>query len=364
MRGTPGYCPPDIEDTTEPEAFAYSDRHARDMLLMELFGFKEGFAAYEAPRYWDDEDEALRSVGTVAVKLGLDYLSQKSVFDLTENERPSSIDLAEKLKLPVADILNTLRGAVKTLSDPPIPIPTGPNASAPRLLPRQQRRHLSNQSGDTSRRKSHHRSNSQWLGGKAVDVTFDVLLASLFGFLPHFIIFFVVLILPTLFVTHWIITGFFLAYLPREAVYQSVYHGSLQNVIWIAAVLVHIGWSAETAAKGTKGMPTIKHPLLSDIKQAISIVVQTTIVFLLSGIAIAVVGMAGKKAWLLLTNASSSPMPNNATEALGWPLCIVMLLAAFFFATTSVFRQRHQIALRQLRSLVQPAVGRSPSRRR
>lgn len=364
MRGTPGYCPPDIEDTTEPEAFAYSDRHARDMLLMELFGFKEGFPAYEPPRYWHDEDEALRSVGTVAVKLGLDYLSQKSVFDLPENERPSSVDLATKLKLPIADILNTSRGAVKTLSDPPVPIPTGPNSPAPRLLPRQQRLKLSHQSGGASRPKSHHRKNSQWLEWKAFDVTFDVLLAFLFGFLPYFVTFFVILILPTLFVTHWLITGFFLAYLPRETVYQSVYHGSLQNVIWIAAVFVHFTWSAKTAAKGMQEMPTIRFRLLSDIKQAISIVVPTTIVFLASGIAFSIVGMASKKAWLLLTNASSPPMPNNASEALGWPLCIVMLLAAFAFATTCVFKQWHQIALRHLRSPVQPAVVRSPNRRR
>jgi hypothetical protein len=104
VKGTPGYCPLDLEINTTPEAAPYSDRHARDMLLLELLGFMEGDPFDSSPQFWGNQSLTLEAVAPGARKLGLPYLCQPSVFTATEDNRPSSRQLASILNLSITRI--------------------------------------------------------------------------------------------------------------------------------------------------------------------------------------------------------------------------------------------------------------------
>ena len=99
VKGTSGYVPLDLEAANIASAHPYSDRCARDMLLLELLGFVEGDPVDVSPRFWDQHEMTLESVDPAARALGLPYLSQLSVFTATERERPTSRQLAATLNL-------------------------------------------------------------------------------------------------------------------------------------------------------------------------------------------------------------------------------------------------------------------------
>lgn len=93
-KGTPGYMPPALEESTAEEAFPYSDKFGRDMLLIELLAFQPGDPALASPRYWSEFETTLVKLEQLARPLGLTHLLDPSVFVLDESERPSSKELA------------------------------------------------------------------------------------------------------------------------------------------------------------------------------------------------------------------------------------------------------------------------------
>lgn len=93
-KGTPGYMPPDLEQSTSREVAPYSDRFGRDMLLLELLGLQPGDPPDASPARWIHQKILLDSARPLAERLGLPHLLDMSVFSLPEEQRPSSNDLA------------------------------------------------------------------------------------------------------------------------------------------------------------------------------------------------------------------------------------------------------------------------------
>lgn len=90
VKGTPSYMPPDLESTGSLEVSPYSDRHARDMLLVELLCFTAGDPVETSPRNWGDWETLRETLRPIASSIGLGYLLQENLFDLPESERPTS----------------------------------------------------------------------------------------------------------------------------------------------------------------------------------------------------------------------------------------------------------------------------------
>jgi hypothetical protein len=112
--GTEGYCPPNLLKRAEAGDLTvapYSDRHSRDMLLLELLLAGPGSPPEAPPRDWPLEKLKLRYqafLGGVPPNstAAVAHLQPPAVFDLTETERPSSTDLAKTLaqRLPAARV--------------------------------------------------------------------------------------------------------------------------------------------------------------------------------------------------------------------------------------------------------------------
>jgi len=94
VKGTPGYMPPVLESETSSAAFPFSDRHARDMLLIELLTFRAGDPIDVTPKHWSNLSLTLKRLSAPAKSLGLDYLLEKDIFERDEKDRPSSRELA------------------------------------------------------------------------------------------------------------------------------------------------------------------------------------------------------------------------------------------------------------------------------
>ncbi|MBI1315217.1 phosphotransferase [bacterium] len=112
--GTDGYMPVDLErrqKAGEGEIIPYSDRRARDMLILELLCFDAGCCADPAST-WDWKEIAdrlpLKSLGDAAR-----YFDDLGIIDVTETQRLSSSELAGSMKIglqPAA--LNRFRTSV------------------------------------------------------------------------------------------------------------------------------------------------------------------------------------------------------------------------------------------------------------
>lgn len=113
-KGTPGYIPDWFCEKSSPDLAPLGDRFARDMLLIEFLGFREGDPIDLSPLYWTEQEDLLDDIKTMASSLNLDHLRDMSVFETKESERPSSFELANKLGLPVENNVN------QTLSSPPM----------------------------------------------------------------------------------------------------------------------------------------------------------------------------------------------------------------------------------------------------
>jgi hypothetical protein len=107
--GTPGYCPRDLtqRDAQDDDSVApYSDRSARDMLLLELLLAHPELSPEQPPAQWDRERlkrrfRALSSKGDNGRSAAIFHLDPGIVFGLSESERPDSRLLAKHLNLPL-----------------------------------------------------------------------------------------------------------------------------------------------------------------------------------------------------------------------------------------------------------------------
>lgn len=97
VKGTPSYMPPDLEATESLDAAPYSDRHARDMLLVELLAFTPGDPVETSPSNWGKWETVRELLRPVASSISLDHLLQANLFEMTEDERPTSRSLAMRL---------------------------------------------------------------------------------------------------------------------------------------------------------------------------------------------------------------------------------------------------------------------------
>lgn len=113
-KGTPGYIPEWLSEDGSTDLAPLGDRFARDMMLVELLGFREGDPIDLSPLYWTEQEELMEDIETLANSLQLVHLQDMRVFDSKESERPSSFVLADRLGLLIENNVG------KTLSSPPI----------------------------------------------------------------------------------------------------------------------------------------------------------------------------------------------------------------------------------------------------
>ena len=99
--GTKGYVPDWHLDDYSPEGEPFGDRFARDMLLIEILGFREDIPCDESPLHWEAREKVLAEIEPLATGLKLSYLQDPYVFEWWEEDRFTSIELAENLGLPV-----------------------------------------------------------------------------------------------------------------------------------------------------------------------------------------------------------------------------------------------------------------------
>ena len=97
--GTPSYIPPELASSVCDNSHPIGDRHARDMLLIELLGFQQGDPVDVSPSEWDGQGELLEEIRPLAKQLRLKHLAMTSVFALSEASRPSSAQLAAAIGL-------------------------------------------------------------------------------------------------------------------------------------------------------------------------------------------------------------------------------------------------------------------------
>jgi hypothetical protein len=105
--GTEGYCPPDLAAAAaegDGRAAPRSDRYGRDMLLLELLVMDSGISPDDPPTSWGVEQlqrryAALRARGNAGLLPILSHLDPATLFTLTDEARPSSVELAAALGL-------------------------------------------------------------------------------------------------------------------------------------------------------------------------------------------------------------------------------------------------------------------------
>ena len=112
-KGTPGYIPHPFREDGSLDLAPTGDRFARDMMLLELLGFRGGDPIDVSPLYWEGQEDLLDDIKRMAESLHLKHLQEMNVFDAQEAERPSSFELAERLGLQVENNVH------QTLASPP-----------------------------------------------------------------------------------------------------------------------------------------------------------------------------------------------------------------------------------------------------
>lgn len=113
-KGTPGYIPEWLSEDTSTDLAPLGDRFARDMMLIEILGFREGDPIDLSPLYWTEQEDLLDDIKRPATSLHLTHLQDMKVFKASESERPSSFELADKLGLSIENNVQ------QTLSAPPV----------------------------------------------------------------------------------------------------------------------------------------------------------------------------------------------------------------------------------------------------
>ena len=103
-KGTPGYIPEWLSEDTSTGLAPLGDRFARDMMLIEILGFREGDPIDLSPLYWTEQEDLLEDIKRLAQRMELVHLQGMKVFTASESERPSSFELAEKIGLPIENL--------------------------------------------------------------------------------------------------------------------------------------------------------------------------------------------------------------------------------------------------------------------
>ena len=99
--GTEGYCPPDLVAAATRPVTPYTDRHARDVLLVELLCFDDTCDPTEPASLWPAaKRRSLLWNSPLAAKLP--HLQLERLADLTHDQRPSSGELGHALGLPTS----------------------------------------------------------------------------------------------------------------------------------------------------------------------------------------------------------------------------------------------------------------------
>lgn len=100
-KGTPGYIPEWLCEESSTDLAPLGDRFGRDMLLIEILGFREGDPIDLSPLYWTEQEDLLDDIKRLSERLKLTHFQDMTVFVASESERPSSFELADKLGLVV-----------------------------------------------------------------------------------------------------------------------------------------------------------------------------------------------------------------------------------------------------------------------
>jgi len=120
------YCPLDIATAAsagDVSAAPYSDRYGRDMLILEFFLMGNGLPSDDPLIRWNREQlqrqfAAWRARSDPKCVRTLCHLDPLTVFDLTETERPASVDLAISLGLSLPE-----RRVLRRVTELPRPAP-------------------------------------------------------------------------------------------------------------------------------------------------------------------------------------------------------------------------------------------------
>ena len=99
--GTRGYCPPELEQRSQQSDLTvapFSDRYGRDMLLVELLCFDKECDFEDPASEWSTE-KIQRRLSQSAAGEHLRHLAAEDVFQLPEDRRPTSYDLARNLRM-------------------------------------------------------------------------------------------------------------------------------------------------------------------------------------------------------------------------------------------------------------------------
>lgn len=99
--GTKGYCPPDLErrcSNNDLSVAPYSDRYARDMLLLELLCYDDTCDFEEPVCEWPVQ-QVRQGLERNPVPDEFAYLSRPDIFTMPEKQRPSTDTLAKGLAI-------------------------------------------------------------------------------------------------------------------------------------------------------------------------------------------------------------------------------------------------------------------------
>jgi len=109
--GTEGYCPPDLAaaaNAGDGSAAPYSDRYGRDMLLLEFLLMGRSLSADDPLVHWNREQlqrqfAAWQARSEPKCVRTFNHLDPTTVFNMTEAQRPTSVDLAMGLGLSLPE---------------------------------------------------------------------------------------------------------------------------------------------------------------------------------------------------------------------------------------------------------------------
>jgi formylglycine-generating enzyme required for sulfatase activity len=126
--GTHGYCPPDLAarfTAGDRSATPFSDRHARDTLILELLLYSERYGPEDTPTAWP-RDAHLAKLCSAAkaccprpeLQVLMTHLQAPNILDLPETSRPRSCDLLRPVGAATASPLVWARARIARFLGP------------------------------------------------------------------------------------------------------------------------------------------------------------------------------------------------------------------------------------------------------
>tara|TARA_R110002049_G_scaffold72490_8_gene187619 strand:- start:26700 stop:28343 length:1644 start_codon:yes stop_codon:yes gene_type:complete len=322
VTGMSGYCPKDLEECLDEHAFAYSDRRARDMLLLELLAFSENDPPADAPGSWQQRNTTLTSVKPLAEQLGLPHLLDTSVFDCPESDRPTSCQLARALGLAIPKIAEPHANVADPLQDRPVAMPNFetnqyPDGSVSEpILPREKRKKRSRSNASPRQPQPdpwEYISSFARENGPAV-----------VQHLPAFAGRFALCFMPLLFAYHFLFVGFLLAFQPMEPVYESLHHGPLNAMLYATTIIASLVASARLMTSDSQFQRFTSDPILSSVLLGAKGGAIVMHLFLFAATLFAFVLVAAVRLF-----HDGDAVPSTVPEAIGWPLSLVLLISTF-----------------------------------